>query len=282
MPGGLNCGCICPSCKTPLIARKGPINEWCFAHQSRGVHTKIRKECDYSFEMSVRLMLRQLAVEGIQFKTPDFNDSITAYSDVSDQWHVVNFKVTSAKTLQLKDSRLGTVFSGAEVDVAGRVGSYPFVIYVTYSGREIPNSLRLPDTADCGVVEINLSGLARRFRLEKDGRFVDALKSYIEQSIEGKFWIYHPRYAEKHAEAEAMMSVWLEQQKQLFPHQKDKSRNNERNKCPKDGINLSLQQGPKKYICFACSTRWVGLSSLCMRCHTHLHAKEDFSDAGAT
>lgn len=227
-------------------------------------------------------MLRQLAVEGIQFKTPDFNDSITAYSDVSDQWHVINFKVTSAKTLQLKDPRVGTIFSGAEVDIAGLVGSYPFVIYVTYSGREIPSSLRLPDTADCGVVEINLSGVAKRFRLEKDGRYVDALKSYIEQSIEGKSWIYHPRYAEKHAEAEAMMSVWLDQQKQLHPHQEDKCRNNERNQCPKYGINISLQQGPKKYVCLACSTHWVGLSSLCMRCHTHLHTKEDFSDAGAT
>ena len=34
---GIKCDCICPSCKTPLIARHGSIKEWHFAHQSRDV-----------------------------------------------------------------------------------------------------------------------------------------------------------------------------------------------------------------------------------------------------
>ena len=34
VPSGQACGCICLTCGAPLIARKGEINEWHFAHQS--------------------------------------------------------------------------------------------------------------------------------------------------------------------------------------------------------------------------------------------------------
>ena len=40
VPNGINCQCICPSCKTPLIARHGAVKEWHFAHQSRDVKKK--------------------------------------------------------------------------------------------------------------------------------------------------------------------------------------------------------------------------------------------------
>lgn len=32
--GGADCGCCCPVCRSPLIAKKGLINEWHFAHES--------------------------------------------------------------------------------------------------------------------------------------------------------------------------------------------------------------------------------------------------------
>ena len=34
--GGAACGCICPSCSTPLVARRGTEKIWHFAHESRG------------------------------------------------------------------------------------------------------------------------------------------------------------------------------------------------------------------------------------------------------
>ena len=33
---GLNCGCICPSCGRPLVARKGPVKVAHFAHHQGG------------------------------------------------------------------------------------------------------------------------------------------------------------------------------------------------------------------------------------------------------
>ena len=82
---GNKCGCICPSCKTPLTARQGEQKEWHFAHQSRGVHAETKNECEYSFAVSVRLMIRQLAANGLELLVPELVDYISAYSEVSHQ-----------------------------------------------------------------------------------------------------------------------------------------------------------------------------------------------------
>lgn len=57
---GRGCGCICPSCQTPLIARQGEEKVWHFAHASRNVYDRTAQECDFSFYVSVRFMARQL------------------------------------------------------------------------------------------------------------------------------------------------------------------------------------------------------------------------------
>lgn len=46
---GKNCNCICPSCKTPLIARQGDIKEWHFAHASKEFLQKQKKDVNIHF-----------------------------------------------------------------------------------------------------------------------------------------------------------------------------------------------------------------------------------------
>jgi hypothetical protein len=38
---GKKCTCICPSCRSPLIARHGDNNTWHFAHADKGVYDKM-------------------------------------------------------------------------------------------------------------------------------------------------------------------------------------------------------------------------------------------------
>jgi len=60
--GGINCGCFCPSCRSPLVAKKGQINEWHFAHESG----QERPECFVgALNLFARLLLEHLLVAGV-------------------------------------------------------------------------------------------------------------------------------------------------------------------------------------------------------------------------
>ena len=41
---GLNCNCTCPNCGDRLIARLGPVNEHCFAHENSECSTSAAKQ----------------------------------------------------------------------------------------------------------------------------------------------------------------------------------------------------------------------------------------------
>lgn len=51
--GGRKCMCVCPSCLTPLIARKGNVKEWHFAYHSRNVKMKTKEKCEDSFAVPI-------------------------------------------------------------------------------------------------------------------------------------------------------------------------------------------------------------------------------------
>lgn len=67
---GKSCGCVCPCCKTPLVAKKGDIKEWHFAHHTRGTYSETQDSCEYSFHLSVRMMARQLIKNELQLELP--------------------------------------------------------------------------------------------------------------------------------------------------------------------------------------------------------------------
>ena len=58
---GGDCGCFCPACRSPLVAKKGRINEWHFAH----VSGQERPECLVgALNLFSRLLLEHLQAAG--------------------------------------------------------------------------------------------------------------------------------------------------------------------------------------------------------------------------
>lgn len=53
VPSGLLCNCLCASCNEPVIARKGRVRQWHFAHQSS-------RRCVGAFESALHLAVKQL------------------------------------------------------------------------------------------------------------------------------------------------------------------------------------------------------------------------------
>lgn len=70
---GLACKCICPSCNMKLKARQGKGNEHHFAHHHTKDGERAKKDCEYSYWVSVRSMAKQLIIEN---KYLSFNQNI--------------------------------------------------------------------------------------------------------------------------------------------------------------------------------------------------------------
>ena len=50
---GLKCGCVCPSCEHPLVARRGPVKVPHFAHYQGG-------DCRKGIETALHLMAKEM------------------------------------------------------------------------------------------------------------------------------------------------------------------------------------------------------------------------------
>lgn len=61
MADGSSCGCFCPTCRSCVVAKKGPINEWHFAHEAG----QERPECLVgALNLFSRLLLEHLQLAG--------------------------------------------------------------------------------------------------------------------------------------------------------------------------------------------------------------------------
>ncbi|MDP3253094.1 MAG: competence protein CoiA family protein [Hydrogenophaga sp.] len=73
---GAACGCVCPVCTSPLIARQGQLKEWHFAHEA----SQERVEC----EVGALNMLRRVAAEMLQRNPlptlPPYTQNVTGKS----------------------------------------------------------------------------------------------------------------------------------------------------------------------------------------------------------
>lgn len=60
---GLKCGCVCPACGEPLVAKKGKIMVNHFAHASGGT-------CEYGYESALHLAAKELIAKARKFTIP--------------------------------------------------------------------------------------------------------------------------------------------------------------------------------------------------------------------
>jgi len=68
VPNGLACGCVCPKCSCPLVARNNPSNKKAphFAHSADN-------NCVGAYETALHLMAKEVLLESKKLRTPDFH-----------------------------------------------------------------------------------------------------------------------------------------------------------------------------------------------------------------
>ena len=188
---------------------------------------------------------------------------------------MVEVEVTGESTIQLKNPGVGLQFSGVEVDVYGDVEKVPFILYVTYEGRYVPKELERPVVERSGVVELGVDGLHEIFRYQKEGGYLKALESFIEETTSGKSWVYHPRLPSAMLEAEKLLAA------RILDHEKYEETDDAvrpsstRSKLITEAVSMPARKEiTKSYECIMCKNRWVDTSPICVKCNTHLYTRE--------
>ena len=189
---GVQCDCICPSCKTPLIARQGEIKEWHFAHQSRSTEQETEAPCEYSLAVSLRLMIKQLFEEGAVFYLPEYKKTFTV--PIPGCFKPYQKTVTISQEAKVQFDNVAIEYRKEEVlfDLVLTKGKHKLFVYITYKGRPFPEKLIHHEQQDA-IIEFNVFALLNAFSEAKMGQYKKILAMFLASSAEGKKWRSHPR-----------------------------------------------------------------------------------------
>lgn len=249
---GKNCGCICPSCKTPLIARQGMENEWHFAHASRGVYDKTKKECEYSFYLSVRMMARQIIGNELSIILPAYEDSVTQQTPLNGKKITEKFLVTESREIVLSNVQVESQFMGHTVDIVGDVAGYKFIIYFTHAGRSVPFTIEQLTGSSCGFICFSLESLRYRFSECRNEAcsYHEILRNFLVSNLESKLWFFHPRYQRIYEKAARRLSKKISSIHETPKRQKLRGRIKQKRRA--------RTKNHVFFLCSRCNIEWQG------------------------
>lgn len=241
---GLDCNCICPSCKYPLTAKKGNINRWHFAHRAGGTYDDV---CIYTPERAARAMLLQLLPSLLVIRTPSYTHQ-TMGTLITDS------KLVDISNVETDDS----VTQGNHAKI--HIGKYSFFIYIALSGLDGPEIM--PD--DVSVLIFNMSIFVDELNKTNKIDATELLKHMIRSHHPAKRWIFHVN------EKAVKMYPQRPVAKNTMKHQGDGH-----HKIQIENPN-QLISSPRHYICIPCNHSYGGREpglNPCPKCKNHLYRK---------
>lgn len=267
VPKGRQCGCICPSCRIPLIARQGKANRWHFAHASRNID-ETTKECAYSFYISVRTMAKQLLEVGMPIVLPEWRDGLVEkrHGEV----FIEEYQIARCSEVELRNVQKEFLFEGNVVDIYGEIGEYAFVIYFTHPERPLPFGLDQPQRERCGILEIQLDETFLLFSNKStiSIKFIDELKKFIQFDTQAKKWLYHARRDEACRKAQKSLDA------KVASYRPPKQQFNQRHQ-----YNTRPSYSRRNYQCVICQHEWSSFENgkqVCPVCgggHLYIRAR---------
>lgn len=282
VPNGKNCGCVCPSCHTPLNARQGDIKEWHFAHLSNKDSIKNTDQiCEYSFYVSVRLMAMQLIQDELSLTLPPLNSMVV--SEPIPECGCINvseeFTVVSSQQIELENIELFASESGSKFDISGTVKGYPFYIILNYPGRNISLELSQLQNGKCGILCITLDQIQKLFldSRNKHISYQELLYSFLQTDTNSKKWLYHPRYSlEKEKAKQRLIEKKNAFIKKCHQHPEKYAPSVETAMANYKSIKKEKSEILHFYQCLNCHHQWKEAESgtrICPKCHNHLYSQ---------
>lgn len=224
-------------------------------------------------------MARQVIGDSLEIKLPAYEGTASLPIKETGDRLTEKFTVTNEKIVRIENIEIEKQVFGVSVDVYGNVDGYPFVLYFTHPGRDMPIQLGSLEAEKCGVVAVSLQNTYSLFMSDKNvgQSYLDKLRIFLAEDTESKRWIYHPR----HRTIQARIMLTLEERRnKALQRLKEIS-------SPRSGSKLYFGSGVDaktsikfdrrevKYQCVMCNVTWVGIEpgyNPCPNCKTHVYA----------
>lgn len=166
---GLDCGCVCPSCGKPLIARQGQKNAHHFAH--RGTN-----ECEYVKQTNIHCMAEEIFLEEKEiYLPPIIIDEGNTYSPV---FRGVKASIDSVEL----EKRISDFIPDIVLSINGV--TLLVEIYVTHAVDE-EKKVKVIRAENCFMVEIDLSEFVHEDMTKEQ------LREHIHEEAR-THWIHNP------------------------------------------------------------------------------------------
>lgn len=204
---GLACGCMCPACRGPVVAKQGEERIHHFAHHDR-------RECRLALESSLFGMLMtllptvRLALPGAgdpHELAPEFR---SGYRPSSPQWLVPSCTVDCSKALVRTKTLEESKVDAADVELPG------IDLHIISLVKRVDRVV-FERRTDRHVVGIDLRTYARVWwetcdedkeaRLAEATRAKDLMRSWLEEHLTGRGWLWH-------ADVEARLRIYRAEQ----------------------------------------------------------------------
>lgn len=150
VPNGLACGCLCPGCKSPLIAaNKGLRYVPHFRHAST-------VDCQGAYETALHRAAKELLLTCKHVRTPDFEQYVTAGGN-----HLISGKCVSVPggLVSADDVQCEVVMQGITPDVVFTVGGHQLLIEIHVAHKVDAHKQQTLRSMDQSSFEIDLRHL---------------------------------------------------------------------------------------------------------------------------
>jgi len=172
---GLKCGCICPACKGPLIAKKGDLNEHHFAHCRC-------QDCNSGVETATHMIAKDLIANVGWIMTPAFFYPGTK-AIVIEEKRVPIDKV-------LLESRLGSIIPDIIIESKGKI----LIVEITVShGVDLIKENRIKKL-NLPAIEVLAEQIIKKLYLTSKKLLLgQEFKNEVIEGVLSKRWINNPR-----------------------------------------------------------------------------------------
>jgi len=150
VPNGLACGCLCPGCKSPLIAANQGVRNVPHFRHAQAV------DCQGAYETALHRAAKELLVEKMFVQTPDFDQYVTAGGN-----HLISGKRVSipGALVSADQAQSEVTMQGVVPDVVFTVGGHLLLIEIHVSHKVDGRKQQVLRSMDQSSFEIDLRHL---------------------------------------------------------------------------------------------------------------------------